>query len=507
MIDLARTDERLAPLVETVRRALQLQPDLLVVFAGNNWALLETPEISPYHPAAESRRAFGATLRERGLAGPARLAARRVLELGAAALAEIEALAGSAAIPVVVVVPEVNLADWETLQPAPWLASDHTHRWHRLFARARRSATSRDWEGVTALATAMIDLDPMAGPTAHRLLARAHLAGNNRELAAAACREEIASVHYPTLAGLAAPQAWPMTQELLRRGSARHGFDCVDLPAIFADYLGSPLPGRRMFVDYCHLTKEGMRVCGAAIAAAVLRRLSASTLGWREVLTRTPEPPLAPEHEASSCLGAAIHTSHRLLASGSRQEILEHWIRTALEASPHAEQAMLDFVEARCAATPAVLTTAMGRIQDSAMAMTLQHGWRWDYLDRDVGGAIVEVLEGVGVRCRERVARLLALRGAVGGSTIELAGAPYLWEPLEQLYPEAMATTTRPQRAFLRSVWPEMSFALLADGSSGLTLQAVLRCGDHDSPRVAGVRVNGRAAGRLAAGGEWHRRR
>src|SRR5262249_41756199 len=75
VIDLARTNEPLASLTETVRTSLQINPDVLVIFAGNNWNLLETPEVSPYAPLAEARRRYAAALRAEGIAGPVRLAA------------------------------------------------------------------------------------------------------------------------------------------------------------------------------------------------------------------------------------------------------------------------------------------------------------------------------------------------------------------------------------------------------------------------------------------------
>ncbi len=56
VIDLARTNETLASLAETVRTSLQINPDVLAIFVGNNWNLLETPEVSPYAPSIPARR-------------------------------------------------------------------------------------------------------------------------------------------------------------------------------------------------------------------------------------------------------------------------------------------------------------------------------------------------------------------------------------------------------------------------------------------------------------------
>ncbi|MFP5286267.1 MAG: hypothetical protein ACLGI9_11060, partial [Thermoanaerobaculia bacterium] len=57
----------------TVRASLQIQPDMLVIFVGNNWNLLETPEVSPYAPSVRARQRYAQALRE-GIEGPVRLA-------------------------------------------------------------------------------------------------------------------------------------------------------------------------------------------------------------------------------------------------------------------------------------------------------------------------------------------------------------------------------------------------------------------------------------------------
>ena len=69
VVDLARTNERLASLADTAEAALQLTPDRFVVFAGNNWNLLETPEWSPYLPSTVARREIAERLRRATVEG------------------------------------------------------------------------------------------------------------------------------------------------------------------------------------------------------------------------------------------------------------------------------------------------------------------------------------------------------------------------------------------------------------------------------------------------------
>ena len=93
VIDLARTNETLSSLVATVDSELQLEPDALVIIAGNNWTLLETPQVSPYTPSVRARQAYARALREAGILGPIERAARQVLHKAGAAMALIDKIA------------------------------------------------------------------------------------------------------------------------------------------------------------------------------------------------------------------------------------------------------------------------------------------------------------------------------------------------------------------------------------------------------------------------------
>src|SRR5947209_15207892 len=101
---------------------------------------------------------------------------------------------------------------------------------------------------------------------------------------------------------------------------------------------------------------------------------------------------------------------------------------------------MLDLAEIRCAPGPAVLTAAQQRNFASPYRLLLQHGLRWDYLDADLLEAIQAVLERRGRPVRERILRLLLRHHGirhhgVRGEGTDLPQPPYLWEPLERLYP------------------------------------------------------------------------
>lgn len=511
VIDLARTNETLVGLAETVEAAIQIQPDLVVLYAGNNWNLLETPELSAAVPSAAARIRF-AELLAHGLGQPVAEARRRIAERADAALDRIAALARAIGVPVVVVIPEVNLDGWENRQPPAGLDSEGTTRWHRLLAEGCAALGRGDAPTAALSARAMLRLDGGLCPTAYRLLGRALRKLGRLDEAASAFRAEIDAAAYPLLANLGAPQATSQTAEILNAAADRHGWLRVDLRALFAEASDSPISGRRFFLDYCHLTSEGLRLAAAAIAAEVLPFLGVSDdphPDRRQLLACSETFPISPETEATARLGAAIHGAHRLLALGEKGAFVEPFLAEALALSPHAEGALRDLIEARTAPLPAVATAAQRRNLDSPCRLGLPHGWRWDFLDAEVLQAAKRALASASPGAAQEIEKRLLARAA-GPEWTELARAPWIWEPLEQFFSDLLDHEDLPRRAFLRSPWPETSFALISPGDADLEIQAVLRCpGAHAAG--AAVRVGYRgdrgavALGDMAVGRTWSR--
>ena len=296
-----------------------------MIFAGNNWNLLETPEVSPYAESADGRLRYARAVVDGGLDGPIAVAATELRSRVEMTFGVIAQIARSVGIPVIVVVPDVNRLDWENRQPPTWLPGGGNAQWHQLYQQAQHLLQSRRWEELAALAREMIRLDGGTCPTSHRLAARAAIELGNMDEALVPCRAEVDATRYATLCFLAAPQITSDAQDLIRAAARRPAWACVDLPRIFADYSGAPLPGRRLFLDYCHLTVEAMHVAMAAVAAEVMRfsGMFERHDDWRSLLTRLPPIVVPPVVDATAKLGAAVHSAHRLLAVADKQASVE----------------------------------------------------------------------------------------------------------------------------------------------------------------------------------------
>ncbi len=477
VVDLARTNERLESLADTAEAALQLAPDRFVVFAGNNWNLLETPEWSPYLPSTASRREIAERLRREGPPGPARAAAAALRSRAEAVFDRLATLD----VPVTVVVPEVNLADWESPQPVGWLPGDGVSRWYGLLRSARRALADGDPRRAGAQAVDLLRLDRGGVSTGLRLLSRSCQALGDDERARTAARAEVDTVRYAAMAVLPAPQATATAQELLRAAATRHRLSLVDLP----ERLGrvERLPGRRLFYDYCHMTPEGIDLAMTAVASEAARQAG----GWGA------EPPrggagaieISARARASAELGAALHGAHR----GLEGELVRFWLARAVATDPGAADVLLDLVAARASPVPAVLTPR--QLEDPWL--NHQHGWKWTYLDAEVIAAAGDVLGW------ERVRPLILAPG--GSPRVEP------WSPLARFYPEAVEHEDLPPPLFLRSPWPWTDFALLVDGPVEIELVARLPAAAYPEGGSMEVRLESRPLERLGLGDAWRRHR
>lgn len=509
VVDLARTNETLEGLATTVEAARQLRPDALVIFVGNNWNLLETPFLSPFPSSVRGRQEFALALRGQGLAGPTEMADKALADKVRAAFERIAAAADE--VPVVLLLPEVNLLHWRGRQPVAWLPKGGSARWYELLEEGEHALALGEGAAAEAAARQMLELDGGTCPTAHRLLADSLLQQGKKREGEQALRAEVDAERYPLLCFLGAPRATSNARRLLAEVAQLHGFRPVDLAAVFRDFQGGALPGKELFLDYCHLSSEGMHV-SMAPAASELLSLWGKSASWEALVADLPRVQISPAVEAVARLGAAVHTAHRW--AGEKEEILLERCREALAADPEVAEAFIHLLEARCGPVPAVLSRAQILNRSQPVPLNLQHGWRWEGLDPELLLALAGALEEIGQSGEARLRCLLGSTEAKGGRNRrqQLAEVGRLWDPLERFYPEAMTPAARAEVGFLRAVWPSTSFCLISDGERSSELTGVVRLPaiqGAEGARSGDVRVlvNGTTVSLWKAGESWSRQR
>ena len=112
VVDLARTDLLLDPLKNLAIEAVELQPDVVVVFAGNNWQPTNVLSRDDFLQLSKSLRQGAWSGVKRRLEDLLRERVKSLVEV-------LVALAQKHRFTLLFVLPEFNLADWRTEAPSP----------------------------------------------------------------------------------------------------------------------------------------------------------------------------------------------------------------------------------------------------------------------------------------------------------------------------------------------------------------------------------------------------
>jgi hypothetical protein len=447
VVDLARTDltaDFLPPLFDALP---VLEPDAIVLFAGNNWcgARLELEELDVLANAvraggfAHSRAAFLDIIRGRARAALDEIAGR---------------LEGT---PLCVVVPEFNLRDWRSEPSVLAPTLPHIGRWLELWADGRAEEMSVVDGGTSAVSQQL---------AAEQAIARG-------DLAAARTRLEAARDALCGLMTAHSPRCPTVVQEELRAAASRHGFNLVDLPALFG-----PLPDRRLFLDYCHLTGDGLCAATDAIAGVV-----SATIGVSPAPARQPAPSIA----SRAHLLAAVHNAHY----GQPDAIVRHHADRARALDPD----IREFASA--------LAEVVSRRSEPWLCRA------WDVIGREPQGR--RYLGAVEMLRAPRVADLglaSALASAAGDDArvdaVLVEDASPL--PLDLLSTRHRATTMRdaigqglgPPLGYVRATSPVSRFVVVRAQAETLTASVTLRAGGGVT-----IAVNGAACASVQASPQW----
>ncbi len=471
VVDLARTSLKAADLISLLHASVRLQPDAILVFAGNNWREDSRPR------TPEACRAAATILRKDGVAG-----LRRHLEDGLEHLVEgytrqFEEFASETRIPVVFLIPEFNLEDWRPEEPllAPLLPAERHRDWLAHMRLAALALEQGDLAAAETEAGLAIEMDQGAAMGSARLLADCRLRQGRLDEARSLLEQARDANIWD--ASIQSPRAPDIVIRSLRRMAERGIVKGVDLPQVFAGHTEGRPPGREIFLDYCHYSAEGIRMAMAAAAEALLPLMGGPPISRSVMAPLDPGP--SARVAAEACFAAAIHNAHW----GQPRELVAYFCRRALECSPHMAAILALYAEIQIRKAPLWMcrqTEQLGGLCTEAMSRyvllyaTASTGRK--LLDRRLLDAIGAALEEAGAPENPELQRLLIEEyGAVRQQHVDLLDATYApsWSHpdwyLFHHWPDAA------RRHYYRAHTPESRFVFVADANAPLRLTLTVR--------------------------------
>lgn len=498
VIDLARTAIAFE-IRDVALSAIALDPDAVVMFCGNNWRcdFPVKPADMPY---------FSSAIRERGIPGCKEYAESTLRRQVERVVNDVATLYAAKGIPLLWIIPEFNLGDWrDPVANAPHLANGGNREWLAYRKAAQSSCAAGDWTAAAEAARQMINIDQGTTAAGFYLLAKSSQALGDVDLA----RRSLESARDACIwdsSILYAPRSYSLTQKALRDNAKSFGNLCVDLPALFKEYLDGGIPDRRVFIDYCHLTAEGIQITMAAAASALIRPLIGTDVPWRELLAQAPAPSREVESEAHFL--AAVHNAHWWQGL----DLVQYYSSQAVHHSQHIVPVLEAYLDFQTRRTPLLMCKSAEKIVELGSSQIQHYLFRYNnqQLDDLLLGTIVRALMTVESDVQHQLDQLRIQEHSVAASETDLLDYYYnssAHQPHEVGWvTPLLSTIVALERHYYRAFSEESRFVFIGQSGCPVALDLVCRIPfpEHPDEEIT-ISMNGENVARLAGSREWSR--
>lgn len=497
VIDLARTDLGYE-FQELTQSAILLSPDVVIIFAGNNWR--RTFSFDPSN--LDQVRQTATTLREQGVTGCKRLIEEQLSIVLRQLVRTVASFYEARGIPLVWIVPEFNLGDWRDPETnAPHLQDGANLQWITCWEKAQNLMRDGDIIGASESAKKLIELDKGVNATGFHILAQHSQELGDEDAARRYLEMARDSVIWDT-SRIISPRPYKIVQDAMR-AEVKEGL--VNLPDLFKEHLRGGLPDRRLFLDYCHLNSDGIRIAMAAAASCVLRSLKGVAIPWNELADQSIAP--SQELEAEASFLAAIHNAHFWQSC----DVVEHYCLRAVQASPKIGQIMTDFIDLQSRRAPMLMCRSAERLAGSESSVIAHYLLRNNkqFLDKLLLDAVLRALKKLGIEARRRLEQIRREEHSVADRTINLLDPYYLSAALQsqELYwalPMAEKSLFQVCSDYYQAYWLESRFVFVGERDRPVRLCLTCRLPGPGQPvGTIHIEVNGIQIGEANIDRDW----
>jgi hypothetical protein len=496
VVDLARTNIGLE-VKELAKSALLLEPDALVIFAGNNWDI-------PVIPETGAAASMDTLIRTQGLPGFKRCVEEQLVNAVRQLVEEVGSLYESEGIPVVWMIPEFNFGDWqEPPTNAPYLPPGVNREWLALWETARAALHNSNLEAASGAAEKMVQLDHGTTVTGLYILAECSRRTGARDAERRFLEQARDALIWDSSRSIS-PRPYTVAQQTLREEVRKYGNEIVDVPELFREYLKGGLPDRSLFLDYCHLTTRGIQIAMAAAASRVLRLFKVTDIPWPALVDDSIAP--TREVEAEAAFLAALHNAHWW----QPYELVRHHCLRAVRLSPEIAQVMSRFIDLQTRRTPMLMCRAAEELAQAGSPLIRQYLLRHStqQLDLYLLDAVVSSLKEIGIEAGARLDELRLEEHSVTLRDADLLDYYYASAALQPqevmwLFPFEFQKRTR-LKHYYTAYSPESRFVFIGRAGRPVRLQLTSRIPyPQQTGASASIEVNERRAAEMFIGREW----
>ena len=489
VVDLARNDLLIGDLIDLCSSCLALEPDLLVIFAGNNWLNCFT---STEDLTAEIIDVMGTQERFSHLKPILEKQYKNVVR---SFMKHVAGLSAAHHVPVLYVIPEYNLLDFQSnhVQQINTWPIGETGRWLRLKDEILAELDKGNIEKAEELSHEMIKLNE-GNPYGYELLARCKL---KRELFPEATKLLRMALDTAIFRGQNVPGCLTVIRETLLEEAAKSKITVVDLPEVFSRYQNGRPPGKELFLDYCHLSVEGIQVAMSSTAQKLFSTLTDAVIPEVELREKAPIPD-------NDVIGrahffAAIHNAHR----GEQPfTLLYYHCLQALNKSAKITPLMLNYTEMVSSHTIWCLSKWCKKMFESGEMTQFPNILQPSNLylmDIKLVDAMVAALKNRGIDIQSRILRVRKKEHGFSNEKIDLLESYY--------HLESYIVSYRPNNSYYKAFSPHSRFYLVTGIDYDVQLKLTYRIpylNSNSQKEKVFLDVNNRFRKELPAFEHWH---
>lgn len=510
VIDLTRNCMNAGSLIETCQASLQLEPDFIVLLAGNNWF----SDIMIEHDSSISRRRFYAdSLDKNGMSGLINTYRNNAEKLVENVLQHIDGIANESTTEFIFAIPALNYADWQRRCPLHVLDNQKTSEWYERYRSASASIENGNYETGLKLGKEMIQIDGGTNATSSKIVANCLIALERFDEAynycVAECDNSLMFDHITSFPGV-------LSFVRKYKDSTYTNLQIIDLEAIFMEHSGTKILGSRFFVDYCHLNPEGYQVAMAPIASKILSKQTVSRKevikSWKDLVQKTQLPKVDKSSLAVSYFSVALYNTHlnRPITNGLNIEKYVELFQRAVNCSDLALDIMELYVKGRSCQFGA------------GFAMSESGQKLFELMNSPLDFPVAQEAPGVDALTIMCICRTLDANGRNGKQMLEAYQQGYIklldkgvdltepkyieWINANVRMAMDSENSSRRKVPIFKSWWPLSFFTLVSDAESDLEAEITCRLPsymDSDINKKVNIAINNQLIDQISVSHKW----
>jgi hypothetical protein len=490
VIDLARVSIEMTELKALTFECAALQPDAVVIFAGNNW------NVTVMKNAVLNIDKMSSIREHEGIEGLWREMNRQHQLLITDYMQSLQSLFTSKGIPVVFIVPEFNLMDWksnEQEQIIPVLDAVRTEKWIATQLEAEEHFSNGDMIKAEEAAHQLTVLD-FTHALGYEMLAQCKLVTGNVDEARTYLEKARDTALLPKSTATQA-RVFSIIADTLMAEGKKYGLSLIDSREVLKTFRNGALPGRELFLDYCHLTVEGIQLVMKETALRVSGLISSGC----NVAAGMYRPSGDVEAKAFFC--AAVHNAHY----GQSSEILRYLCKSALDCSLSIADLMIKFADFATRRLSNVLCKTHELLMAGEEIVQYERGFGFLHprggkvMDMELVDIIVEALAEKDIHISERISSLRKKEHGLVDTHTNLLESYYS----KTSYNRFPGKTS----SYFKAHNFRTGFMFVAEDKQDIELQMTYRTKGRDGTEHFNMEVNGQRVASLPSADSWLTRR